>query len=152
MEAEGETELILDDMEFKKFTPELKEKIDNADDEVKRLWELSLQLEDLTRSVGKHAAGVLIAPTKLTNFCPIYLADGMQTSQLDMSDVEKIGLVKFDFLGLRTLTIINWAVTAINNYSNNKINIELHDEAITQKGIDAIIDFYHTLAIDELKV
>ncbi|HLX53266.1 MAG TPA: DNA polymerase III subunit alpha, partial [Aquella sp.] len=85
---------------YEKF-PDLKDKIDRADDEVKRLWDLSKQLEDLTRSVGKHAAGVLIAPSDLNNFCPLYLADGMQTSQLDKDDVESVGLVKFDFLGLR---------------------------------------------------
>ena len=80
--------------------PELKVRIDNADDEVRRLWKMSNQLEDLTRSVGKHAAGVLIAPSQLSDFCPLYLADGMQTSQLDKDDVESIGLVKFDFLSL----------------------------------------------------
>lgn len=90
---------------YEKF-PDLKDKIDRADDEVKRLWDLSKQLEDLSRSVGKHAAGVLIAPSKLTDFCPLYLADGTQTSQLDKDDVENVGLVKFDFLGLRNLTII----------------------------------------------
>lgn len=90
---------------YEKF-PDLKDKIDRADDEVRRLWDLSKQLEDLTRSVGKHAAGVLIAPSDLTDFCPLYLADGMQTSQLDKDDVESVGLVKFDFLGLRNLTII----------------------------------------------
>ncbi len=113
---------------YEKF-PELKEKIDNADDEVKRLWELSLQLEDLTRSVGKHAAGVLIAPTKLTNFCPIYLADGMQTSQLDMSDVEKIGLVKFDFLGLRNLTIIQETLESVKELYNENIQLSNYDFA-----------------------
>ncbi|MCE3268944.1 MAG: DNA-directed polymerase alpha subunit, partial [Burkholderiales bacterium] len=90
---------------YDKF-PDLKDRIDKADDEVKRLWDLSTQLEDLTRSVGKHAAGVLIAPSDLNDFCPLYLADGMQTSQLDKDDVESVGLVKFDFLGLRNLTII----------------------------------------------
>ncbi len=97
---------------YVKFT-DLKDKIDTADDEVLRLWELSLQLEDMVRNVGKHAAGVLIAPSKLTDFCPLYLADGMQTSQLDKDDVEAVGLVKFDFLGLRNLTIIQEALDNI---------------------------------------
>lgn len=103
--------------------PDLKLRIDNADDEVRRLWEMSLQLEDLTRSVGKHAAGVLIAPSKLSDFCPLYLADGMQTSQLDKDDVETIGLVKFDFLGLRNLTIIQEAVENIECLHGVKLKL-----------------------------
>ena len=106
---------------------DLKEKIDNADEEVLRLWELSLQLEDLTRSVGKHAAGVLIAPSKLTDFCPLYLADGMQTSQLDKDDVEAVGLVKFDFLGLRNLTIIQEALINIKNLHCSDIKLSYYD-------------------------
>ena len=103
--------------------PELKQRIDNADDEVRRLWDMSLQLEDLTRNVGKHAAGVLIAPSKLSDFCPLYLADGMQTSQLDKDDVESIGLVKFDFLGLRNLTIIQEAVKNIELLHGVKLHL-----------------------------
>ncbi len=109
---------------------DLKAKIDNADDEVQRLWDLSLQLEDLTRSVGKHAAGVLIAPSKLTDFCPLYLADGMQTSQLDKDDVESVGLVKFDFLGLRNLTIIQEAllnIKALLNFDLKLSNYNFND-------------------------
>jgi DNA polymerase-3 subunit alpha len=70
------------------------------------------KLEGLTRNVGMHAGGVLIAPGKLTDFCPLYAADGTSSvvSQFDKDDVEKAGLVKFDFLGLRTLTIIDEAL------------------------------------------
>lgn len=103
--------------------PELKQRIDNADDEVRRLWDMSLQLEDVTRNVGKHAAGVLIAPSKLSDFCPLYLADGMQTSQLDKDDVESIGLVKFDFLGLRNLTIILEAVKNIAKLHGKELHL-----------------------------
>jgi len=106
---------------------DLKERIDNADDEVKRLWEMSLQLEDLTRSVGKHAAGVLIAPSQLTNFCPLYVADGMQTSQLDKDDVEQVGLVKFDFLGLRNLTIIKETLDNIKELYSQQITLSQYD-------------------------
>ena len=61
------------------------------------------------RNVGMHAGGVLIAPGRLTDFCPLYAADGAQVvSQLDKDDVEAVGLVKFDFLGLTTLTILDW--------------------------------------------
>ena len=106
---------------------DLKEKIDKGDEDVVRLWELSLLLEDLTRSVGKHAAGVLIAPSKLTDFCPLYLADGMQTSQLDKDDVEEVGLVKFDFLGLRNLTIIQDTIDNIYKLHNLKLKLSNYD-------------------------
>jgi DNA polymerase-3 subunit alpha len=81
------------------------------EDEVKELLALGGKLEGLTRNVGMHAGGVLIAPGKLTDFCPLYAAEGTSNviSQLDKDDVEAIGLVKFDFLGLTTLTILDWA-------------------------------------------
>ncbi len=84
----------------------------NSEEGVEELLELGERLEDLTRNVGMHAGGVLIAPGKLTDFCPLYCAEGSDSvvSQLDKDDVESVGLVKFDFLGLRTLTIIDWAV------------------------------------------
>ncbi len=87
-----------------------------AEEEVAELLELAERLEGLTRNVGMHAGGVLIAPGKLTDFCPLYVAAGSESvvSQFDKDDVEKIGLVKFDFLGLRTLTIIDWAVRFIH--------------------------------------
>ncbi|MDO8292394.1 MAG: DNA polymerase III subunit alpha [Gallionella sp.] len=79
---------------------------------VPELLELAERLEDLTRNVGMHAGGVLIAPGQLTDFCPLYCADSSTSvvSQFDKDDVEAIGLVKFDFLGLRTLTILDWAM------------------------------------------
>jgi DNA polymerase-3 subunit alpha len=83
---------------------------------VSELLELCESLEDLTRNVGMHAGGVLISPGKLSDFCPLYCAEGSENavSQFDKDDVEKIGLVKFDFLGLRTLTTIDWAVRYVN--------------------------------------
>ena len=83
---------------------------------VPELLELAERLEDLTRNVGMHAGGVLIAPGKLTDFCPLYCADSEASvvSQFDKDDVEAVGLVKFDFLGLRTLTILDWAVRYVN--------------------------------------
>ncbi len=81
------------------------------EDEVKELLALGEKLEGLTRNVGMHAGGVLIAPGRLTDFCPLYAAEGTSNviSQLDKDDVEAVGLVKFDFLGLTTLTILDWA-------------------------------------------
>ncbi len=92
----------------------------SAEEDVRDLIDLALQLENLIRNAGKHAGGVVIAPTPLTDFCPLFAEHDGQgggrnpVTQFDKDDVETIGLVKFDFLGLRTLTIIDWAVKAIN--------------------------------------
>ena len=77
---------------------------------------MARKLEGVVRNVGKHAGGVVIAPTKLTDFSPMYCdeAGGGLVTQFDKDDVEEAGLVKFDFLGLRTLTIIDWALKTIN--------------------------------------
>jgi len=86
-----------------------------AEEEVKNLIDLAKKLEGITRNVGKHAGGVVIAPSKLTDFTPLYCdEEGTLLTQFDKNDVETIGLVKFDFLGLRTLTIIDWAINAVN--------------------------------------
>lgn len=97
------------------------------DKEVRALLDLALKLEGLTRSVGKHAGGVVIAPSDITNFVPLYCESGdtNPVTQFDKDDIETIGLVKFDFLGLRTLTIIKWAIQTINNseYGNHQLDI-----------------------------
>jgi len=87
-----------------------------TDEEAAEIWSMALKLEGVTRNVGKHAGGVVIAPTKLTDFSPIYCDEegGGLVTQFDKDDVEAAGLVKFDFLGLRTLTIIDWALKTIN--------------------------------------
>ena len=84
---------------------------ERKEEDVHTLLELARKLEGLTRNVGMHAGGVLIAPGKLTDFCPLYLQPGSSSavSQFDKNDVEAIGLVKFDFLGLATLTILEIA-------------------------------------------
>jgi DNA polymerase III subunit alpha len=83
-----------------------------AEEEVRQLLDLAEQLEGLPRNVGMHAGGVLIAPGKLTDFCPLYVQPGAEAilSQFDKDDVEAVGLVKFDFLGLTTLTILDWTL------------------------------------------
>ncbi len=93
----------------------LREFLEN-DEQAQEIWDMALKLEGITRNVGKHAGGVVIAPTKLTDFAPLYCdEDGRSlVTQYDKNDVESAGLVKFDFLGLRTLTIIDWAVKMIN--------------------------------------
>ena len=87
-----------------------------TDEEVKALIDLGRALEGITRNAGKHAGGVVIAPSKLIDFAPLYCEQGGANlvTQFDKDDVEAVGLVKFDFLGLRTLTIIDWAVETIN--------------------------------------
>ena len=87
-----------------------------ADDEAAEIWSMALQLEGVSRNCGKHAGGVVIAPTRITDFSPIYCDENGTgvVSQFDKNDVEEAGLVKFDFLGLRTLTIIDWALKMIN--------------------------------------
>ncbi len=84
---------------------------ESKEEDVKTLLELARKLEGMTRNVGMHAGGVLIAPGKLTDFCPLYQQPGSDSavSQYDKNDVEAIGLVKFDFLGLATLTILEIA-------------------------------------------
>ncbi|NWN90885.1 DNA polymerase III subunit alpha [Marinobacter adhaerens] len=86
------------------------------DEEAQEIWEMALKLEGVCRNAGKHAGGVVIAPTKITDFSPLYCDDegGSLVTQFDKNDVEDAGLVKFDFLGLRTLTIIDWALKMIN--------------------------------------
>lgn len=86
------------------------------EDDVRTLIDLAQKLEGLTRNAGKHAGGVVIAPAPLTEFSPLYCEPGGESAvtQFDKDDVEAVGLVKFDFLGLRTLTIIDWAVKNIN--------------------------------------
>ena len=95
--------------------PQLKEFLEQ-DEEAQEIWEMALKLEGVCRNAGKHAGGVVIAPTKITDFSPLYCDDegGSLVTQFDKGDVEDAGLVKFDFMGLRTLTIIKWALHMIN--------------------------------------
>ena len=116
--------------------PELKDRYDN-EEEITALIDMALKLEGLARNVGKHAGGVVIAPTDLTDFTPLYCEHGSEqiVSQYDKDDLETIGLVKFDFLGLKTLTIIDWAVKAINK---TRQSIGEADLDITKLPLDDI--------------
>lgn len=100
---------------------------DSQDGEtIRELFDLAGRLEDLTRNVGMHAGGVLIAPGRITDFCPIYQATGSDASpvsQFDKDDVEKAGLVKFDFLGLRNLTIIELALKYVERLTGERIDL-----------------------------
>ena len=108
--------------------PQLKEMMEGEQDgeTIRELFDLAGRLEDLTRNVGMHAGGVLIAPGKITDFCPMYQATGADASpvsQFDKDDVEKAGLVKFDFLGLRNLTIIELALKYIERMTGEKLDL-----------------------------
>ena len=95
--------------------PDLAQFIDENEDAAE-IVDMAYRLEGIVRNVGRHAGGVVIAPSALTEFVPLYADDsgGGAVSQFDKDDVERVGLVKFDFLGLKTLTIIDWAVRAVN--------------------------------------
>ena len=95
----------------REMEPRLRER-EQAEEETRELLALAGQLEGLTRNVGMHAGGVLIAPGRLTDFCPLYSPSGGEAmvSQFDKDDVEAVGLVKFDFLGLTTLTVLDWTL------------------------------------------
>ncbi|HEY1329700.1 MAG TPA: DNA polymerase III subunit alpha [Casimicrobiaceae bacterium] len=97
---------------YARETEPLIEAREQEEEEVRELLALAEQLEGLPRNVGMHAGGVLIAPGKLTDFCPLYVPSGADApvSQFDKDDVEAVGLVKFDFLGLTTLTILDWTL------------------------------------------
>lgn len=94
----------------RKEAPELEQR-EAAEEEVAELLKLAMRVEGMVRNIGMHAGGVLIAPGKITDFCPLYQQPGSDSavSQYDKDDVEAIGLVKFDFLGLATLTILELA-------------------------------------------
>ena len=126
-------QITLDDA--RKMEPLLVEREKN-EDEVRELLALSEKLEGLVRNVGMHAGGVLIAPGRLTDFCPLYAADGAHViSQLDKDDVEAIGLVKFDFLGLTTLTILDWAERYVRGLGEKEFSLPQVplDDAATYK-------------------
>ncbi len=99
--------------------PQLGQILHNADhldhEDANEIWEMALKLEGITRNTGKHAGGVLIAPGKISDFSAVACdEEGSRVSQFDKDDVESVGLVKFDFLGLRNLTVIDKAIKTIN--------------------------------------
>jgi DNA polymerase-3 subunit alpha len=114
---------------------------EEKEDEVRELLELGEKLEGLVRNVGMHAGGVLIAPGRLSDFCALYAAEGGThvISQLDKDDVEAVGLVKFDFLGLTTLTILDWATRFVKALGEKTFALEKVplDDAETYKLLSA---------------
>ncbi|NOY66015.1 MAG: DNA polymerase III subunit alpha, partial [Gammaproteobacteria bacterium] len=125
------------------------------DEDVKALLDLAQSLEGLARNAGKHAGGVVISPTKLTDFTPIYCEQGGANivSQFDKDDVEAVGLVKFDFLGLRTLTIIDWAVQTINaqRKNNNEEPLDISIIPVDDKASFDLLKRHATTAVFQLE-
>ncbi len=131
----------------REMEPQLKEREKN-EEEVAELLALAGKVEGLTRNVGMHAGGVLIAPGKLTDFCPLYVADASDSavSQFDKDDVEAIGLVKFDFLGLTTLTILDWAMRYIKQLDADS-TLALHEMPLDDAASYRIFASANTTAI-----
>ncbi|QTS83864.1 DNA polymerase III subunit alpha [Coxiella endosymbiont of Amblyomma nuttalli] len=125
------------------------------DDEIKSLINLAMKLEGLTRNAGKHAGGVVIAPTQLTDFVPLYSEPDSNhlMTQFDKDDLEAIGLVKFDFLGLRTLTIINWTVRDINSKRKvqNKSLLDISTISLKDESTYTLLKSCATTAVFQLE-
>jgi len=128
--------------------PLINERAEN-EEEIRELLILAEKLEGLTRNVGMHAGGVLIAPGKLTDFCPLYSAAGSDSavSQFDKDDVEKVGLVKFDFLGLRTLTILAEAVESVRKLNPEMQDFRLEDLALNDPAVYKLFADGNTTAV-----
>ena len=125
------------------------------DSQAQEIWDMAVQLEGITRNVGKHAGGVVIAPSKLTDFSPLYCDEtgGGLVTQYDKSDVEDAGLVKFDFLGLRTLTIIDWAVKMINSAreGQGELPLDIMQIPLDDERSFALLQSAETTAVFQLE-
>ena len=123
------------------------------DAEVREIVNLSYKLEGIARNVGKHAGGVVIAPGSISDFCPVYVdrqSDSVMT-QYDKDDVEKIGLVKFDFLGLRTLTVIDRAVKSINKEKKGKELFDINSIPLNDEKVFKLLSSGKTMAVFQLE-
>ena len=132
--------------------PAINEKLEQ-EDELRQLWDLAERLEGLTRNVGMHAGGVLIAPGKLTDFCPLYSPPAASgevaavVSQFDKDDVERVGLVKFDFLGLRTLTILDEAMNSVRRLNPALKDFRLEGMPLDDRATFELFASAHTTAV-----
>lgn len=133
---------------------DLKKAYEN-EEEVTAILDMALTLEGLARNAGKHAGGVVISPTVLTDFSPLYCEEGGAgvVTQFDKDDVEAVGLVKFDFLGLRTLTIIDWAVKHVNRRlaKEDKPALEIEHLPLDDKATFDLLQAANTTAVFQLE-
>ena len=132
--------------------PLLGERQEN-EEEVKTLLDLAQQVEGITRNIGMHAGGVIIAPGKLTDFCPLYTQGGDSgvVSQYDKDDVEAVGLVKFDFLGLTTLTILDRAVRYIKMLDPSQADFDLAKLPLDDRPSYELLTKAKTVAVFQLE-
>ncbi|WP_296636867.1 DNA polymerase III subunit alpha, partial [Thiobacillus sp. SCN 63-57] len=133
--------------EAREKEPQIDERA-RTEEELAELLPLAEKLEGITRNVGMHAGGVLIAPGRLTDFCPLYQAEGSDAavSQFDKDDVEAIGLVKFDFLGLRTLTILAEAVRFVQRHPGRE-RFQLEDLPLDDPAVYKLFADGNTTAV-----
>ncbi len=147
------TKLIPSNINLKKaitIDPKLKN-LYSSSTEIKKIIQMSFKLEGVIRNISTHAGGIVISPTKITDFTPIYYdkSKNNPVTQFDKDDVECIGLVKFDFLGLRTLTIINDTLKLINKLYFKKISIS--DISLTDQKSFNLLKKAKTTAIFQLE-
>jgi len=126
-----------------------------ANDEVGEIMDMAYKLEGIVRNVGRHAGGVVIAPSALTDFVPLYTEDsgGGLVSQYDKDDVERAGLVKFDFLGLKTLTIVDWTLELVNQHRQlqGESALEVEDIPIDDPATFKLLRAAETTGIFQLE-
>ena len=131
------------------------EKRFESEDDTRSILELALKLEGVARNAGKHAGGVVIAPGPLTDFSPLYTdpRTGSVVTQFDKNDVEAVGLVKFDFLGLRNLTIIDWALKSVNRQRQTEglDPVSLDDLPLDDAETFKLLQKAHTTAVFQLE-
>lgn len=133
--------------------PAFRERYD-TDEEIRALIDLARPLEGLTRNIGMHAGGVIIARGKLTDYTPLYCSPGNETSvvsQYDKNDVEDVGLVKFDFLGLRNLTILDWAVRYVREFNPGQRDFDIMDLPLDDAKTYALLSSANTTAVFQLE-
>ena len=127
----------------------------DGEEDVRAVVDGARELEGLARNAGKHAGGVVIAPSALTDFTPLYCEQGSThtVTQLDKDDVESVGLVKFDFLGLRTLTIIDWAVATVNRsfIADDEPPLDITRIALDDAATYALLKRCQTTAVFQLE-
>ena len=133
-----------------KKSNELAEKYEE-DDDIQAIVDLSLKLEGLVRNAGTHAGGVVIAPSKLSDFMPLFKVDDDEgtVTQFDKDDAESIGLIKFDFLGLKTLTVIQNTVELINFSADSPMNIK--DISLEDQVTYKLLSSARTIGIFQLE-
>ncbi|WP_323012602.1 DNA polymerase III subunit alpha [Castellaniella sp.] len=133
--------------------PAFRERYD-TDEEIRALIDLARPLEGLTRNIGMHAGGVIIARGKLTDYTPLYCQPGNETSvvsQYDKNDVEDVGLVKFDFLGLRNLTILDWAVRYVREFNPDQRDFDIMSLPLDDAATYALLSSANTTAVFQLE-